>query len=732
MSDQVIGATLQVDATSAAAASKTTAELKQNVKDLKVAFDHTKVGSAEQAEAFKKLQAAQGDLSKSTTALGKATEEGGGHFANIREQVSSMPGPLGEAGEGANKLNLQLLKVAANPVGLIILAIVGALALLYKSFTNSFEGGEKMEQIFAGIKAAGQALIDNIGNIASAIVKLMKFDFSGAIADIKGVAKAAGDAFSAMANLTKEAQELHKDQLANDLDQAKRAKDLAILREQATDETIPVAKRKAALLDLQKAAQDNAVEDIALAKKVTENKIAQLSLQKDGELKNRDEINKLKIEQINVETDNANELRRIGKQITSANKAEKAEQKAEAAKAAEEAKKRRQELVDFTNKLLKIQQETELAAITDTYEKEKKLLENKLADEKRANDLSFEEKKITRAQHDRINLALDAQAAAQRATLAEKHNNELATKEAAFQKDLQGILAKIKEGGESDARAVERIKLQAEHEQKVADAIKTYKDDAIKFQAIKNALDAQLKADQDKLDAKFKLEDEKKKLAVKEQENKVISEDKKRTYTERLAAVDDEQALLKKAFDDKIITELDYNTKVDALSKARAAIHDEEQKNNEQVASAIGQTFGNLAKLAGEQTALGKTFAIAQATMDTYSSAVKAYNAMAGIPVVGPALGIVAAGAAIAAGIANVKKIVDVQVPGQGSSGSAPTALSTPAAPVAPTQVTTIFHPKDNPTTGTAASNRVYVLDADIQNAQDRNARLERAARLGG
>lgn len=734
MSDQVIGATLKVDATSAAAASKTTKDLKDSVKALKTEFDNTKVGSDEQAAAFKKLQAAQDDLTKSTANLGKANEEGGGHFSNIREQVTSMPGPLGEAGESANKLNLQLLKIVANPVGLIILAIVAALALLYKSFTNSFEGGEKMEQIFAGIKAAGQALLDNIGNIAGAIVKLFKFDFSGAIADIKAVGQAVADSYSAMADLTKTAQELHKEQLTNDLDQAKRAKDLAILREQATDESVPIAKRKAALLDLQKAAKEDAEKDIVLAKQVTDNKIAQLTLEKDGELKNRDEINKLRIEQINVETDSANEQRRIGKQITSANKAEIAEQKAAAQKAAEEAKKARQELIDFTNKLAKIQQDTELAAITDTYEKEKKQLENKIADDKRTNDLAFQDKKITRAQYAAINQALDKQADVARATLTDKHNADVATKEAAFQKDLAGIIAKTKEGTENDARAVEKLKLQADHDQKVADAIKNYKDDAVKFQAIKQALDDQLKADQAKLDEKNRIEDAKKKLAIKEQQDKAIIDDKKKDYSIRLAAVDDEQALVQKAFDDKVITELEYNTKVDELAKARIAIHDEEQKNTERVASAIGQTFGNLAELAGKQTVLGKAFAIAQATIDTYSSAVKAYNAMADIPVIGPALGIVAAGAAIAAGISNVKKIVAVQVPGQGGGGAVPSAPTgvTAAAPVAPTQISTTFTPKQNQTSGTATSNRTYVVDADIQNAADRDARLARAARLGG
>jgi len=673
------------------------------------------------------------DVGGISSVASKEIEGAGGSFGKLKEQMSALPGPLGESVEGVGKLNLSFKALLANPVVLIITAIIAALALLYKAFTNSFEGGEKMEQIFAGIKAAGQALIDNITKIAGAIVKLMAFDFSGAIMDIKEVAGAAADAFNKMAQLTKEAQELHREQLANDLDQAKRAKELAILREQATDESIPVAKRKAALLELKKEAEQNAADDIALAKKVTENKIAQLTLEKDGAKKNQDEITKLKIDQINVETDNANELRRIGKQITAANKQELAEQKAAAEKAKEEAKKRREEIIEFTNKLLKIQQDTELAAITDTYEKEKKQLENKIADDKRTNELAFQDKKITRAQHDAIDQALDEQARVARATLADKHKKEIADKEAAFQKDLAGIRAKIREGAETDANALERIKLQAEHEQRVADAAKTYKDDAIKFQAIKNALDEQLKTDQDKLEAKVRLEQEKKRTDLQIQAAKAIQDNAKATFAARIKAIDVEQALFKQQFEDKIITEKEYNDKVKELTDARINIKKAEHDATLDIEQKIGDAFGQLSDIAGKQTAAGKALAVVQTTISTFVSGQKAFESLVGIPVIGPALAAVAAASAIASGIANVKKIIAVDVPGQGSGGAtAPTSISTPAAPVAPTQVSTTFNAQNNPTSGNATSNRAYVVDADIQNAQDRNARLSRAARLGG
>ena len=74
-------------------------------------------------------------------------------------------------------------------------------------------------------------------------------------------------------------------------------------------------------------------------------------------------------------------------------------------------------------------------------------------------------------------------------------------------------------------------------------------------------------------------------------------------------------------------------------------------------------TFGSMATIMGKESAAGKAMAVAQATIDTYKSAVSAYSSMSGIPIVGPALGAVAAAAAVAAGIANVKKITSTKAP---------------------------------------------------------------------
>lgn len=92
----------------------------------------------------------------------------------------------------------------------------------------------------------------------------------------------------------------------------------------------------------------------------------------------------------------------------------------------------------------------------------------------------------------------------------------------------------------------------------------------------------------------------------------------------------------------------------------------QKQQDRLEAAQALSDTFGQIANLFGEQTAAGKAAAIAQATIDTYLSAQKAYQATIGIPIVGPVLAPINAGIAIAAGIKNIKAIASVPAPGGG------------------------------------------------------------------
>lgn len=85
---------------------------------------------------------------------------------------------------------------------------------------------------------------------------------------------------------------------------------------------------------------------------------------------------------------------------------------------------------------------------------------------------------------------------------------------------------------------------------------------------------------------------------------------------------------------------------------------------------------------------IGKAAAISQAIIDTYRAAQGAYAALAGIPIVGPALGAAAAAAAIVVGIARVQQIKATQFGGGSVSagGAVGTFSANPntGAPTAP------------------------------------------------
>lgn len=244
---------------------------------------------------------------------GQGTSKLASGFNKAGDAVEALQPGLKGAVSGMKAMLVQMWAIVANPIGLVVAAIVAGLTLLYKAFENSFAGGEKLEQIFAGISAVGQSLLDNLDKIGKAIIKVFTFDFSGAKKEIQGVATAAKKAFDDMSRLTKQAQQLSRDQADNDLDAIKRQATLADLKDKLLDDNVSYKEKKKIQADLLKLSEENAKADLKLAKDIADNKIAQLTLEKDGAKKNYVEIKKIKAEQLKVEIDNSRELKQIRK-----------------------------------------------------------------------------------------------------------------------------------------------------------------------------------------------------------------------------------------------------------------------------------------------------------------------------------------------------------------------------------------------------------------------------------
>jgi hypothetical protein len=212
-----------------------------------------------------------------------------------------------------------------------------------------------------------------------------------------------------------------------------------------------------------------------------------------------------------------------------------------------------------------------------------------------------------------------------------------------------------------------------------------------------------------------------------------LKENTEREFDLKRSAYDQEEALLKQSLDNNIISQQEYNDKYKSLSEARVQIDLDEKQARMNAATAAADALSNLANIIGEQTAAGKALAIASATINTINSAVLAYQRGLEVPFIGTILAPINAAIAAAAGIANIKKIAAVKIPGQGSAGAAVPSVNTGAAPITPQAALPTVTQLDNQTINRmgSATNRAYVLESDINNNQERLIRITRAARLG-
>ena len=242
----------------------------------------------------------------------------------------------------------------------------------------------------------------------------------------------------------------------------------------------------------------------------------------------------------------------------------------------------------------------------------------------------------------------------------------------------------------------------------------------------KKLADDKLKQDKEIADAKA-LSDLKNQIrdaeAVTEEERRLLEIEKTTEHYDKLIALAEAKGLATEALE---------NAKTNALNK----LSEQKSKNEiqwekltqEQKTAIVSNGFKNLANILGEESAAGKAAAIAAATIDTYQSANASYKSLAGIPIVGPALGAVAAGAAIVSGLATVKKITSTKIPSS-KSVSAPSGGSVPRASVSqPPAFNVVGASSTNQLANAIGSQskepvKAYVVANDVSTAQsmDRN-----------
>jgi hypothetical protein len=171
--------------------------------------------------------------------------------------------------------------------------------------------------------------------------------------------------------------------------------------------------------------------------------------------------------------------------------------------------------------------------------------------------------------------------------------------------------------------------------------------------------------------------------ALRDEEIRQLDE----VYKKRMEVLDEELKQHKvgtQAYADALIakeeaqTQYDSDKKVKATEQATWEMQKEKEladfkiSQQEALASAVTGALQSIASAVGEETAAGKTLAVASAIIDTYMGATKALAAGAGTPA-----GYINMAAILATGFANVRKMVSTPVPGAtDTSSSAPSGPS--------------------------------------------------------
>lgn len=346
-------------------------------------------------------------------------------------------------------------------------------------------------------------------------------------------------------------------------------------------------------------------------------------------------------------------------------------------KAVEAANKKKEEITEIHNRLLNSimsDQEVELNNLKITYEKEKELLKG------RNQDLLLLENEY----QNEVN-KINAKYAEERKAKQEKLNQELKDE---LTNKISGI--DTKQGYKEQETEVKYDAKETDHP----------------VQAIQNEIDKLGELREVRLEA----HNERLKQIDELLKNELF------TGKMRMELENEKSNLIR----ENAIEEQRFIIENSKLQKDR--INEEKKLKQQQVTATISTTKSMLSAVSdlmkdGSKEQKGVASAIA--TMDALQAANGAYAAMASIPVVGPALGIAAAAAALAAGYANVKAIWAVD-----ESGSNTPSLST--ASVTPTfnaeQAMPVEYTRNVMTDSEMETinqpTKVYVLESDITDAQ--------------
>lgn len=710
MAENLKKVVVEIEVKGADGETKKVQKFAESVKEYELALQQAQERASNLSLGSEEWKKAQ----KEVDALKESIDEAKETQTGFLDKLAGAPGIVGTIGQSIQGLGKAFSALAANPLMLAITVLVGALTGLFKLFTSTKGGAEALQRVMAGLSAVFDVFRDTVLKIAAPLKKLFTDpkaalkDFGNLIkdqivnrltgmlelipklaksigqlfkGDFAGAAKTATDAVAKVTtgvdNFTDKAQKAGKAikdtfeeakkeaaeaarltgvlQKVEDaerslrVERAQQNKELAKSKLEIENTNLSTEKRLGALEKVA-AAEDNLLQKEIKLEKQRLKALQALAALSDSSKETLDEIAASQEKLANLEEQSAGKAAELqGKRL--ALLAEQKAKREEAAKA----------FAEIEDKILKKQQENILQSIKDEEDRARKALEFQRAAELKEIDQS----KATAEQKKRLKEEVEKKYQADLAVIKEQ---EIAKQKEIDEKiaEVLGEARKTEEQKAIDAETKkydELIKLAGENAEQVK-ALEAAKQEAI----TKIQIDAAKQRALDLAALEAQIRDA---LAVTDEEQKALQRQKEleettKYYDELIEAAkkagldttDLEQAKLNKLAEQN----KKYQDEDTALKKAKAEADKQlaisstiDLFNN--IATALDGFAGENVKRQEQAFKAQKAASIAQAVVSTYEAATNAFNSLAGIPVVGPVLGGIAAAGAVAAGLGNIAKI---------------------------------------------------------------------------
>ena len=213
----------------------------------------------------------QKKVKKSTEDVSKATKKASSSSQKNAAAFEAVNKATGGAIRGFRALIKQMWLLVANPVGAVIAVIALSLTALTKAFTSTKAGGEKLDQVMAGISATMDVVRDRVLKVGTALMKFFTGDFKGAIQAgkeaVSGFGSEVAKEFNEASGAVKSLQDVTDAVRGLSVSRAKLNRDLIKAKEIIEGETASYAEKKKAIDEVRIAETKQTEDELANAKK---------------------------------------------------------------------------------------------------------------------------------------------------------------------------------------------------------------------------------------------------------------------------------------------------------------------------------------------------------------------------------------------------------------------------------------------------------------------------------